>query len=102
MDWGRAKMSKEKDPDQDLLFKIYENLIRTEEKLKALIESNQKEHGFLKEHIEKVSKLSEELDKRMDDVEKKGFALTWTWKLAIFLFGAIPTILTILKFAGFL
>jgi len=95
-------MSKENNPDgdQELLFKIYENLIRTEEKLKALTESNKIEHEDIKEDLKKSCKKQEEMDKRLQDLEKKGFALTWTWKLFIFLIGLIPTILTILNALG--
>lgn len=93
-------MNKENDPDQELLFKIYQNLIRTEERLKALSESNQKEHSFLKEEIAKLCKLSEDFDKRVEEIEQKKLVLTWTWKAIIFIIGLIPTILIILNALG--
>jgi len=92
-------MSKENDPDGDseLLFKIYENLIRTEEKLKALTEANQKDHDIIKNDIKKIEELHSKFEERLNTVEHSKFQLDWTWKTIIFLMGLIPTVLAILS-----
>lgn len=84
------------DTDSDLLFKIYENLIRTEERLKALSELNKTEHQEIRDDVTKACTKQEELEKRVLELEKHKFALSWTWKIIIFFIGLIPTVIAIL------
>lgn len=90
----------DKESREEMLWKIYENLIRTEERLKALNETNTLEHDTIKIEIVKITKKYEELEARLDKVEHRGIALSTTWKITLFLFGAIPTIITILDLIG--
>lgn len=87
--------------DRDsLLWKIYENLIRTEERLKALADANTIDHNDIRKELITTYSKQEELGKRIEKLEHRDIQLSTTWKIIIMILGAIPTILTILNILG--
>ena len=68
---------------QDLLFRINDNLIRLDEKVKALTEANKKEQGQICEEIKEILNKHEELMKRIDKLELEGVKLSIFWKILV-------------------
>lgn len=98
------KVSKVNDTEleKDILWKIHENLIRAEERLRALIEANSSEHKDIRADLLDAIKKTEEMEKRIKKLEDKAIAISTSWKIAFFLIGSIPTIILILDKIGLL
>ena len=88
--------------DKELLFKILENLARTDERVKALVEANKDAHTVLKESITNINTVNKELCDRVDALEKEGVKLSLFWKLLLILgpIGATTLITILLKIFG--
>ena len=67
-----AMVNEDKKKDNDLLLKIYENLVRTDEKLRGLIENNRLEHDKIISEIKDIISTQKELDKRIQTLEREG------------------------------
>lgn len=69
--------------DNDLLFKIYEKVVRMEERLIASIESNSKEHDSIHQELIELKVEKEKLKDRIMSLEQEGVKLSLFWKFIV-------------------
>ena len=73
-------LSKESE-SRDLVFKIHENIIRADEKLRALVDKQQIDSNQIRELIKDLIKKYDNLEDRVTVLEKEGVKISVFWKL---------------------
>ncbi len=71
------------DDKQDLLLKMYEKLIRLDEKLIALNEANGKEHNQICKEMKDTLLNIDKLTKRVEKLELEGVKIGIFWKVIL-------------------
>lgn len=77
----------------DLLWKIHEDLIRTDERLKALGDANELTHKQLSQECKNLSTTLKEMDNRIKMLEEEKVKIGILWKALTVL---IPLTITVL------
>ena len=73
-------LSKESE-SRDLVFKIHENIIRADEKLRALVDKQQIDSNQIRELIKDLIKKYDNLEDRITVLEKEGVKISVFWKI---------------------
>ena len=73
-------MSKDNE-SRDLIFKIHENIIRADEKLRALVDKQQIDSNQIRELIKDLIKKYDILEDRVTILEKEGVKVSVFWKI---------------------
>lgn len=68
---------------QDIMLKIYENLVRLDEQLKALVDANKKEHEQICEDMKETLVTTKGLTKRIEKLEIEGIKIGIFWKVFV-------------------
>jgi len=99
-------MSEGKKTNGKLLHELLVNLATITERINNHINKNNEDFTEIKETLKDIQKITgnevKDIRDRLKVLEEKEIKLSTTWKICFFVFGAVPTIIAILKCLGYI